>query len=553
MKLFASTYDFVFEMKNNMKSNASHSVGALLLSLAGLLAGCTSGSSDPMDSNTPVRTTAAMQTDGISPTRPSNLDLSCDDAPFPSARWTQCEIQNFAKTTEALREQLQPAFIARSLTQSASNFQAWLARGQNDPSWLVSGALNAPLLPACATGQGPCLGDPFAYPEVNGPDGRTFYENEATVTPVVFYDRDCTRLSGQVWLPRASPANTKLAHIVFANGSVQAPQPTYRPFIQAYVRAGYAVLSYDPRGQGQSDQQSPNFKQGSNLGPEVFWENLVDAIDFMHSNPTTPHPHDATCKGTYPTRMSSFNPGWQKIDTARLGIAGHSLGAMGVSVVQGYGAKGADPWPGKLSKTNPVKAAVALDSLITPDGSGLMPINCFMSGELAKLLSAQVIALGRLPKFGIRVPSLSFSGDYCGVPAPYVTPPDAEFSKTAFKKWQTEGVATYTLTFQGTTHFDFSPTPILPATSWCADTSANACRGGWAIPAINYYSIAWFDRWLKNPGEKGFDDADQRLVNDAGPQGAVKMSFHKHSARDFTDRNGKRQRCENIRKGCTAG
>ena len=525
--------------------------GPLLLSLAVMLAGCT-GTSDANNSDAQVNTSSAGPAEAISPTRPSNLDLTCDDAAFPSLQWTQCELQNYARTSEALREQLQPAFIARSAAQSATNFQAWLARGLNDPSWLLSGALNAPVLPACATGQGPCLGDPFAYPEADGPDGRAFYLNEAAVAPVVFYDRDCTRLSGQVWLPRSASASTKLAHIVFANGSAQAPQPTYRPFIQAYVRAGYAVLSYDPRGQGLSDQQSPGLKQGSNLGPEVFWENLVDAIDFMHSNPSTPYPHDLRCKGSYPTRMTPFNPGWKQIDTARLGIAGHSLGAMGVSVVQGYGTVGAAPWPGKLSRTNPVKAAVALDSLITPDGSGLMPLNCFISGDLATLASAQVIALGRLPKFGPRVPSLSFSGDYCGVPTPYLLPPDAEFSKTAFKLWQTAGIPTYALTFQGTTHFDFSPTPALPATSWCADTSTNACRGAWAVPAINHYSVAWFDRWLKKPGEAGYADADKRLVDDAGPQGAVKMSFHHQSARDFLDRNGKRQRCENIRKGCSA-
>jgi len=47
-----------------------------------------------------------------------------------------------------------------------------------------------------------CASDPFRYPSAPGPDGATFYENEAEVIPVVFYDQDCVRLSGRVWMPR---------------------------------------------------------------------------------------------------------------------------------------------------------------------------------------------------------------------------------------------------------------------------------------------------------------------------------------------------------------
>jgi hypothetical protein len=56
--------------------------------------------------------------------------------------------------------------------------------------------------------------------------------------------------------------------------------------------------------------------------------------------------------------------------------------------------------------------------------------------------------------------------------------------------------------------------------------------------------------WLKKPGEAGYTDADARLLNDGGPQGAVKMSFHFRSARDFPDRSGVREHCESIRTGC---
>lgn len=66
-----------------------------------------------------------------------------------------------------------------------------------------------------------------------------------------------------------------------------------------------------------------------------------------------------------------------------------------------------------------------------------------------------------------------------------------------------------------------------------------------------YYTLAWFDRWLKQPGEPGYATADARLLDDGGPQGAVKMSYRFHSARDFPDRSGRRHVCEDIRAGCS--
>lgn len=46
-----------------------------------------------------------------------------------------------------------------------------------------------------------------------------------------------------------------------------------------------------------------------------------------------------------------------------------------------------------------------------------------------------------------------------------------------------------------------------------------------------YYTVAWFDRWLKKPGETGYADADARLPNDNGVQGRNEISYHFHSAR----------------------
>ncbi|MBE0484446.1 MAG: hypothetical protein IBX52_13205 [Bacterioplanes sp.] len=277
----------------------------------------------------------------------------------------------------------------------------------------------------------------------------------------------------------------------------------------------------------------------------------MDAIDFFRSSPTQRYPHQASCAGTYRTKTASYNPYWDSIDHDRLGIVGHSLGAIGVSVVQGYGAPGADVWPGVLDETNPVKVAVGWDSLITPDGSGLGTVANFQAPPLLYDAAMTLLTQNSLPNFAPRVPALSFFADYGGVPAPYLAPPEPTTNLAAFDAWQKAGVDSYAVGFQGTTHFDFSLLPTFPASSWCPDTRSGSCRGGWGQPSIQYYTLAWFDRWLKQPGEQGYDDADQRLLDDAWQGGAERMSYHYQSARNFVDRQGNRHTCRDIRAGCS--
>ena len=56
------------------------------------------------------------------------------------------------------------------------------------------------------------------------------------------------------------------------------------------------------------------------------------------------------------------------------------------------------------------------------------------------------------------------------------------------------------------------------------------------------------DRWLKRPGESGYDDADARLLAEADWH--ERLSFYYASARDFPTRGGGMQRCEDLRAGC---
>ncbi|SFF64268.1 hypothetical protein SAMN04488120_1167 [Fontimonas thermophila] len=437
---------------------------------------------------------------------------------YPSAEWTARDLANVARSTEAPAEQLaNPAFMMRWQMQSLANLLEWNARAAADPSWISAPSGNTPLAPLCATWGEQCAGDPFRYPQAPGADGAAFYTQEAEVIPVVFYDRGCARISGRVWAPRTG-GNT-LPGVIIENGSIQASEPLYWWAAQMLVRAGYVVMTFDPRGQGRSDLQTPDGEQGGNFNPAVFWDGLVDAIDFFHSSSVQPYPHNLRCADRYPTVVTAFNPHAARLDRERLGLAGHSLGATGVSVVQAYGAEGAELWPGLLDAQNPVDVIVAWDRL----GSDVVP----------------------------RVPAMGQTSEYGFTPRPATEVPDPEEHKAAYRRWRDAGVPVFqfTIQIQGSSHFEWSLIPSFPATSWCADTTGDVCRGGWGQPMAAHYTLAWFDRWLKQPGEPGYADADARLLADADWH--ERYSFYRRSARAFADRSGRMHLCEDIRAGCT--
>jgi hypothetical protein len=537
-------------------------VRALLLSTAAILAACGVSSSS-----------GGSVSSGSSS---GSVDLTCDHAIFPSAQWDECEANNYAMVLQAPAEEVTDVpFVLRWTEQSLANSASYLARDTADPSWLLasspplseliaslgdpstttatiqaivtqlqkdpasalSASMDTPLTPLCTTWSLQCAGDPYRYP---GTD--PFYTAAGEVTPVVFYDSGCARLSGRVWRPQTIAPGATLPGVVIDNGSIEAPETLYWWAAELLVRNGYVVLTFDPRGQGRSDLETPSGQQGSNENVSVFWTGLVDAIDFFRSSPLHPYPNNVSCAGTYPTVTTPYNPYNASIDPARLGIAGHSAGAEGVSVVQGYGGLGAEPWPGKLDRSNPVKVVVAWDGLVTPDGKGF--------GGATGNIPGGSGSLGDLPKFAIRVPAMDLDSEYGLAPIPFTSPPNPEKNKVAYNEWQTAGVPIFNLTIQGSTHYEFSLLPTFPATSWCPEVQGNACVGGWGNQLAQHYTLAWFDRWLKKFGEVGYDDADTRLLDDNGPDGRVKMSWHLHSARDYPARDGTTQHCEDIRGGC---
>ena len=517
---------------------------AATLSATALL-GCSNSGSSPDGAR-------AGGTEQVAEVTPHSVDTRCDLASYPSPEWAECEQANWQLSLAANLEQLSPDFQLRSQTQQNDNRLATLARFVDDPSWnLPPTQGNTVATPLCSAGMGPCVGDPFRYPGVDGPDGKVFYEEEAEVIPVVYYDQGCARISGRVWRPRQLPTGQKAPIVVIKNGSVQASEQLYWWAVQPLVRAGYMVLTNDPRGQGRSDAATPSGEQGGNINGHVFYQGLVNDIDFVMSSPEHPYPHEATCAGTYPTATESYNPLHVYADVSRIGIAGHSYGASGVSWVQSYGAEGAEPWPGLLSNVNPVGAAVGWDALLDEDGNTGATITSVPVPATPSDDPIGIVGGDSFPAVVAHKPALSFKSEYGFTPVPLIADPDRELHKAPYKDWQAAGVPSFALTIAGSTHLDYSLGPDLPATSWCPEVINNACVGGWARPMITEYTVAWFDRWLKQEGEQGYEEADARLLSDAA--WADRMSIHFASARDFPTRSGERAHCEDLRLECGAG
>jgi len=435
-------------------------------------------------------------------------DDADDDPEYPSAAWFAREQANYAKTGEAPREQAaDPAFQQRWRTQSARNTADFRRRTVEEPGWESEGNL-------CKEYAEQCTGDPFSYPVGTTYGDRHVYDGIER-RRVAFHDSGLdsdeggARLSGWVWAPADSDPGDDLPGVVITNGSVQASQTLYWWFADTLVRNGYVVMTYDPRGQGRSDTRTPDGTDGSNANPTVFVTNQVDAIDLFRATPEEPYPHNRVAPDAVPAPIRDSNPFHDRLDRSRLGIVGHSLGATGVSIVQGI-----TDWPGAIGDGNPVDVAVAWDNLAAPD--------------------EQLAGYGVTP----RVPAMGQSADYFLTPTPKTEPPNEDAKTRALAAWRDAGVDAYQVNVRGGTHYEWSLAPSFPTTSW----------DEWGNPMADHYSLAWLDRYLKRPEEDGYRDADARLLQD--DRWRDRLSFYYRSARAFTTRNRQTRACEDIKADC---
>src|SRR4051794_18597295 len=338
------------------------------------------------------------------------------------------------------------------------------------------------------------------------------------VDPVSFPADDGAKLNGYLFRPPAK-ANGPYPGIVITTGSIQGYQQMYFWAAEGLAEAGYEVLTYDVQGQGTSDTLPD---QAHCTGPDAcsgvpfqqsynFYQGTEDALNFF---------------------FSAKNPGRAQLDTTRVGIAGHSLGASAVS---------------EVGQCDPrVKAIVAWDKLATTTGK---------CSEKAARLPA-----GAPASPSLKVPALGIHSEYFFNPESMSAPPDPHAQDAAYKQLTTAGTDSMIVQLRSSTHLEYTYVPyILPAS-----------RLGERVAF--YYTRAWLDRYVKGDASAfhrlaatKFDSSSDASSIGAGTYEAPldnapykikglpvadRMSIYYESEYDLTKPSGGRSICVDMRARC---
>jgi dienelactone hydrolase len=369
-----------------------------------------------------------------------------DPAPGSQA-WEQRDLQNIGCATQRQQDELSnPAFL-----------RMWaIENGEKDPGTDLSGVLNQlehPTRPTLSPdGYVPFtdVSDPFRDPVQWQQDGR----------------------GQQMLLKLDATTGAHLnARLYWPNGPGPYPGVVMVPGLQAYneiyewlgeglAENGYMVLIPDPQGQGDSETLPHNpdgsidcSASGCPNTPTDDFPEVPSGLDFLLSTPARPDP-DA--KGANAEGTLTYNPEWRLLDPSKVGVAGHSLGAIAVT-----SAGQDDPR---------VDAVVAFDNL---------------DGNITLAKGARIHA-----------PALYFGVDYAFpsllLPQNPQSPPDpSQHEAHAYAQTVSAGVDSMVVVPRASTHYEFSYQPF--------PGSLQASRYGERVAF--YYTLAWFDRYLK--GEPG--------------------------------------------------
>lgn len=303
--------------------------------------------------------------------------------------------------------------------------------------------------------------DEWSKPAGDGPNG-------GRVKEVRFRRSTGALIRGHVWRPPLSEPGPFPA-ISITPGSIQVSEPMYWWAAEMLADHGYVVLSFDAQGQGRSETfghdadafETPNFQgvpaqQGIN-----FLDLTVEAVEFLLSRNEPGKTLRYAFPGDQAAGYDEYNPFADAIEYlpdghANVGLAGHSFGAQGVSFAQ-------DPAMNRLNVDH-IRTIVAWDNL---DGS-----------------------------YAPHVPAMGQNGESFIEPSIHFSRPDPEEKKGAFNAWRWAGVDTMQVAPRAATHLEWSYVPILPLAS-----------SQWGNSIVAYYTLAWFDKYLKND-----PTADGRLL-----------------------------------------
>jgi dienelactone hydrolase len=437
------------------------------------------------------------------------------------------EAKNFSITQERQAIYDTPQYQAQLAEQSALNGTEALAAQASDPGRFFTNNL-------CWNGGNGCAGDVRLYNwEKNG---------YGIVRKVLFTARDGATLSGRVWATAAGPA--KRPGIVITDGSVQANEQLYWYAAQALAKDGYVVLTFDPQGQGQSDTfgQAPDQEEGvpAQSDGRPFYDGTEDALNFLLSTPRHPYAPVASCTtGTSHAAKqgervkqgldAAYNPFWNLLNTRKIGLAGHSYGALGVSYIA--------QWDPRVS------AVVAWDNLgpAAPEGAEVP------GGGSSNTLGEKPCPANPADRTTVPItkPGLGMSADYGLPPTPNTSLPNPLAKSRESLVYSRAGVDSGQIIIRGGSHLDFS---FIPNQAFGA-----SLRGA---DEITWYTSAWFDKYVKHQAS-----ADRRLLTNRWREDPAEaavdpnhdgnaFSFYYPSRLDIHLAAGGAFDCEEMREGC---
>jgi dienelactone hydrolase len=407
-----------------------------------------------------------------------------DPAPGTYA-WKQRDLANQYCATQRLQdEHANPAFAAAFWSQTPGIFADQTVAQALDPTH-----------PHATLGQtipGGTTADPFRTIDRWTAAGR------GRATSIHFTASDGAGLNGFVFEPPSTRPGP-YPGVVITTGSIQGYQQMYFWAAEGLAEAGYAVMTYDVQGQGNSDtlpaectvsdcpgvpfQQSYNFVQGA-----------TDALDFF---------------------LSTDNPARGDIDGERVGIAGHSLGASAVS---------------QDGQSDPrVKAIVAWDNLAPTSEP-------------------------------FHAPALGINSEYFFNPTPMNAPPDPHAHDGAFTQLAGAGIDTMQIALRSSMHLEYSYVPYILPASRLGERVAFYYTLAWFDYYLRGSSAA-FQRLVAHSFDGSADASAIGAGTYKPPAGNVpskigglpvadRLSFYYVSEYSLTAPDGTKAACVDMRAGC---
>jgi dienelactone hydrolase len=469
-------------------------------------------------------TAATLGSASATPTdSPTGVDMACYEPagdPEPgTAEWLERDALNQYCASLRPRDQLlSPAFGFGNLTQGAALYAEQSVDQLSRPTEPKGGITT--LIPGAKSA------DPFRTLKRWTEAGR------GRVEPVAFSALNGATLRGHVFLPPARLPKPRSGYpgVVITDGSVQAYEELYFWAAQDLAEAGYMVMTYDVQGQGDSDlfgEDCPGECTGVPYQQNLnFFQGAEDSLSFFLSTAAAPF-------------GGSYNPYFPDLDTTRIGLAGHSLGARAVSHV------------GQCDKR--VRAIVAWDNLQAIESCDGITIP--EQHRTTKL---------------INVPALAVTNDYGFTTQPTTSAPDPDAKTAGYRQVAAAGLDAQIVALRGATHLAYSYIPLVFQSNELGERMAS------------YYTRAWFDLQLRGD-RSGFDRLTARDFDDSvdvsstgagtydptqadptdpysgnvpylieGIPVADAVSFYYRSAYSLREpRNGRPVRCDDVRAGCS--